>query len=93
MKYRGLIRVISCLALISFYLFSDSANASDPTIYNSLSRSRDALLAQRAHLQDAADDAKAKIDQLNRQLVTINAYLNDTNTALSDVENALARAQ
>jgi len=79
--------------MLSSMLFSGRATAYDPSIFNSLSRSRDALLAQRAHLNDAADDAKAKIDALQRQLNTINAYLTDTNSALTDVENALARAQ
>jgi ABC-type transporter Mla subunit MlaD len=79
--------------MLSFMLVSGRATAYDPSIFNSLSRSKDALMAQRAHLQDAADDAKAKIDVLQRQLDTINAYLTDTDSALNDVQSALARAQ
>jgi len=53
-------------------------------VYNSLARSRDALLDQRTYLQ-------AEADKLQRQLDTVNSYLRDNDRALRDVETAMKR--
>jgi hypothetical protein len=91
-KDQGVIRSSSIVLMAAAFWFSGRATAYDTNIYNSLSRSRDALLTQRAHLQDAADDAQAKIAELQKKLDTINSYLTDTDNALHDVDAALARA-
>ncbi|MBS1953993.1 MAG: hypothetical protein JST89_07405 [Cyanobacteria bacterium SZAS-4] len=71
---------------------SGRASAYNASIYNSLSRSRDALLTQRAHLQDAAAEVNTRINELKGKLDSINSYLADTDNALRDVESAMARA-
>jgi prefoldin subunit 5 len=53
-------------------------------VYNSLAKSRDALLDQRTYLQ-------AEADKLQRQLDTVNSYLRDNDRALRDVETAMKR--
>lgn len=73
--------LLSCANLAAF---------ADSMIYNNLSRSRQALLDQKQHLQESADRIGRQIDNLNRQLDTVNAYLRDTDTALRDVENTMA---
>lgn len=80
------------LAICSLCWFSGRASAYNASIINSLARSRDALLTQRSHLQDAANETKGKIAELQGKLDSINAYLTDTDNALRDVESAMARA-
>jgi len=86
------LRMIAMLAICSLCWFSGRASAYNASILNSLSRSRDALLTQRAHLQDAADEVKTKINDYQTKLDSINSYLTDTDNALRDVESAMARA-
>jgi uncharacterized protein YlxW (UPF0749 family) len=68
-----------------------AATAVDTGVYNNLNRSRDALLNQRAHLQEVADNLKRRMDDTQRQLDSVNAYLRDTDNAIRDVDNALRR--
>jgi len=68
-----------------------SASSADTGIYGNLNRSRDALLDQRAHLQEAADGLNKRIAELQRQLDSVNSYLRDTDNAVHDVDNALKR--
>lgn len=86
------LKVVAMLAVCLLCWFSGRASAYNPTILNSLARSRDALLTQRAHLQDAADETQRKINEYQSKLDSINSYLTDTNNALRDVESAMARA-
>lgn len=53
-------------------------------VYNSLAKSRDALLDQRRYLQ-------AEADKLQKQMDTVNVYLRDNDRALRDVEYAMRR--
>ncbi|MBS2000924.1 MAG: hypothetical protein JST44_05415 [Cyanobacteria bacterium SZAS LIN-5] len=90
--HRFSINLIAMLAICSLCWFSGRASAYNASILNSLARSRDALLTQRAHLRDAADDTRQKIAELQSKLDSINSYLADTDNALRDVESAMARA-
>lgn len=90
--YRYSVRLIALAAICSLCWFSGRASAYNASILNSLAKSRDALLTQRAHLQDAADDTRQKIAELQNKLDSINSYLADTDNALRDVESAMARA-
>lgn len=75
-------------------LFSPAAVlAASSQVYNSLARSRDALLDQRQYLQGEADRLGQKITALQTQLDTVNGYLRDNDRALRDVETAMRRAQ
>lgn len=65
----------------------------DIGVYNNLRQSRDAILAQRSRLQDAHDKLAKQIDYLQSQQDKVNAYLNDNDRALRDVERALAQTQ
>ncbi|HEY9730651.1 MAG TPA: hypothetical protein V6C89_01980 [Drouetiella sp.] len=85
-------RFVAMLAICSLCWFSGRASAYNASILNSLARSRDALLTQRAHLQDAADETQRKINEYQSKLDSINSYLTDTDNALRDVESAMARA-
>lgn len=86
------LKLIALLAVCLLCWFSGRASAYNASILNSLARSRDALLTQRSHLQDAADETKQKISELQSKLDSINSYLADTDNALRDVESAMARA-
>lgn len=85
-------RILASTVLLSLFWFCARATAYDAQTYNNLAKSRDALLTQRAHLQDAADQIGEKIDVLQRQLDTVNAYMRDTDSALRDVETAMNRS-
>ncbi|HEY9677362.1 MAG TPA: hypothetical protein V6C76_05110 [Drouetiella sp.] len=92
LKDPRVIRMSGMLALCCVCFLSGRASAYNPQILNSLNRSRDALLTQRSHLQQAADDTRARIGELQTKLDSINSYLSDTDKAIRDVEAALARA-
>lgn len=62
-------------------------------VYNSLAKSRDALLDQRRYLQGEADRLAEKINALQTQMDTVNGYIRDNDRALKDVENAMRKAQ
>ncbi len=66
---------------------------SNVEVINSLNKTRDALLDQRAHLKERADLIAQKVAEYNKQLDVINSYLRDTDRNLSDVEDALLRVQ
>ena len=91
MRLHSRAKTIGC-ALIAAVMWAGSATALDSHIYDNLQRSRDALLTQRNHLQQTADDISRKIDALQRQQDTVNSYLRDTDNALHDVDEALRRA-
>jgi prefoldin subunit 5 len=76
-----------CLAIGTSWL-NPSAIA-DTGVWDNLNRSRDALLAQRTRLQDAANKLGQQIDYLNQQMDKVNAYLRDNDVAIRDVERAL----
>jgi peptidoglycan hydrolase CwlO-like protein len=86
------LKLVAMLAICSLCWFSGRASAYNASIYNSLSRSRDALLTQRSHLKDAAAEVQTKINELQGKMDSINSYLSDTDNALRDVESAMARA-
>ncbi len=65
----------------------------DIGVYSNLRQSRDAILAQRSRLQDAHDKLAKQIDYLQSQQDKVNAYLNDNDRALRDVDRALAQTQ
>lgn len=85
-------KAVALVAICSLCFLSGRASAYNASIYNSLSRSRDALLTQRSHLQDAAAEVNTRINELKGKLDSINSYLADTDNALRDVESAMARA-
>jgi len=66
-----------------------AATAVDTQVYGNLNRSRDALLNQRAHLQEVADGLKRRMDDTQKQLDSVNSYLRDTDNAIRDVDSAL----
>lgn len=89
-----LVPIVLLLCVLSCLLgFSLAAMAYNASIANNLNRSRDALLDQRAHLKQAANDIGGKIDALQRQLDIVNSYLRDNDRAIRDVENALRQAE
>ena len=73
--------------------FIPKVKAYDPTVYNNLQRSRDALLSQRQELQSAYDRVTAQIDNLNQSLNRIDSYLRQTDQSIRDVESALKQVQ
>jgi uncharacterized membrane-anchored protein YhcB (DUF1043 family) len=69
------------------------AKAYDPSVYNNLAKSRDALLSQRQDLQAAYDRVTQQLDQLNQSLTRLDSYLKQTDQSLRDVESAMRQAQ
>jgi peptidoglycan hydrolase CwlO-like protein len=82
-----------CFVLMVGFMSLDARAALDPSFYNSLYRSRQALLDQRQHLLEAASNLGAQIDSLNRQLDTVNQYLRDTDRAIRSVEETMSRVR
>ncbi len=82
-----------CFILMLGFMSLDARAALDASFYNSLFRSRAALLDQRQHLLESAANIGTQIDNLNRQLDTINQYLRDTDKAIKDVEETMARVR
>lgn len=89
-KISTLIVVMAIEFLVLACVGSIAANSQ---VYNSLARSRDALLDQRQYLQGEADRLGQRIAALQSQLDTVNGYLRDNDRALRDVETAMRRAQ
>lgn len=89
-KFSTLIVVMAIEFLVLACVGSIAANSQ---VYNSLARSRDALLDQRQYLQGEADRLGQRIAALQSQLDTVNGYLRDNDRALRDVETAMRRAQ
>ncbi|MBK9144173.1 MAG: hypothetical protein IPM23_16890 [Candidatus Melainabacteria bacterium] len=67
--------------------------AYDQTVYNNLFKTRDALIDQRTHLEEKADEIKKKMAELDRQLDVVNSYLRDTDRSLRNIEDAIKRVQ
>jgi peptidoglycan hydrolase CwlO-like protein len=82
-----------CFILMLGLSHLDAKAALDASFYNSLFRSRQALLDQRQHLLESAAQLGTQIDALNRQLDTVNSYLRDTDKAIKDVEETMARVK
>lgn len=91
---RKALRVIA-FALIIFAAWSAGhvQAYSNLEVTNSLNKTRDALLDQRAHLKERADLLQQKINEYSQQLDVVNSYLRDTDRNLSDVEDALRRVR
>ena len=66
-------------------------NAYSSQVTMNLNKTRDALLDQRAHLQERYDQIRAKIAELNQQLNVVDSYLRDTDRNIRDVDDALRR--
>jgi septal ring factor EnvC (AmiA/AmiB activator) len=81
--------LLSAVAALSFSMGYVHAYSSE--IRNNLNKTRDALLDQRSHLQQRADQLTLSIQELNRQLDVVNSYLRDTDRNIRDVEDALKR--
>ena len=94
MNARRALRIIA-FALIIFAAWSAGhvQAYSNLEVTNSLNKTRDALLDQRAHLKQRADLLQQKINEYNQQLDVVNSYLRDTDRNLSDVEDALRRVR
>jgi hypothetical protein len=84
---------LCCFIMMMGFFSLDAKAIMDPSFYNSLFRSRQALLDQRQHLLESASNLGAQIDALNRQLDTVNQYLRDTDRAIKDVEETMARVK
>ena len=92
MRLRGRVCTLALLLAIGTIGLNPSAIADTTGVWDNLNRSRDALLAQRTRLQEAADKLGQQIDYLNQQLDKVNAYLRDNDRAIRDVERALNQA-
>lgn len=91
MTLRRAARVLGLVSLLIATWGAGYVQAAYQTDVNrNLQRTRDALLDQRAHLEQAADSIGKKIDELNRQLDIVNSYLRDTDKAIRDVDAAMS---
>jgi putative methionine-R-sulfoxide reductase with GAF domain len=78
--------LIACLSSIAL-------SQTPQPVYNSLMKSRDALLDQRRYLQAEADRLNQQMLALQKQLDVVGSYLRDNDRAIKDVDNAIRRAQ
>lgn len=85
-----LIVVLPCMIMLGGLLGKVTpVGAYNDQVYNSLLRTRDALLDQRKSIREAIAVTKTKLDSLNTHLKTLEDYLNQTESDLRDVDNAL----
>ena len=77
--------LIACLSSIAL-------SQTPQPVYNSLMKSRDALLDQRRYLQAEAERLNQQMLALQKQLDVVNSYLRDNDRAVKDVDNAVRRA-
>lgn len=85
--------ILAILQLIVTISIGTLAFAQNTQVYNSLAKSRDALLDQRTYLQSEADKVSQQLDALQQKMERVNGYLRDNDRALRDVEAAMRRAQ
>ncbi|MBU6452122.1 MAG: hypothetical protein KGS72_10115 [Cyanobacteria bacterium REEB67] len=78
--------LIACLSSIAL-------SQTPQPVYNSLMKSRDALMDQRRYLQAEADRLNQQMLALQKQLDLVGSYLRDNDRAIKDVDNAIRRAQ
>ncbi len=91
-------RALGVLVLIVQLMFIAAVSSlaygqSSQQVYNSLVRSRDALLDQRKYLQSEADRLSQQVQLMQQKLDRVNAYMRDNDRALRDVETAMRQAQ
>ncbi|HMX47023.1 MAG TPA: hypothetical protein PKN86_20950 [Candidatus Obscuribacter sp.] len=91
-------RALGVLVLIVQLMFIAAVSSlaygqSSQQVYNSLAKSRDALLDQRKYLQSEADRLSQQVQLLQQKLDRVNAYMRDNDRALRDVETAMRQAQ
>ncbi len=80
---------IATLLFSTFLLLQMIALAYDPKVESDLKYSRDALLKQRSELKAAIDRKGTQIVELQRDTDRLNAYLQDTDRALRNIDLAL----
>ncbi len=91
---RALVAVVLMVQLMFIAAVSSLAyGQSSQQVYNSLAKSRDALLDQRKYLQSEADRLSQQVQLLQQKLDRVNAYMRDNDRALRDVETAMRQAQ
>lgn len=91
MTFRRAARVLGLVSLlIATWSMGYAHAAYQSEVNKNLLRTRDALLDQRAHLEQARDGIGRKIDELSRQLDIVNSYLRDTDKAIRDVDAAMS---
>jgi septal ring factor EnvC (AmiA/AmiB activator) len=80
-----------CAAIIfaSFLLLCLPIDGSASDIYERLKDSRDALLAQEREIQRSYDDVARQVDELHQKQSLLDSYLNQTRSAIREVERAM----
>ena len=81
------------VAVLATVLGSNTSQGYDPYVYESLQRSRDALLAQRGELQRAYNDVAGQVDKLQARMSRIDSYLKQVDMSLRDVEDAMRKTR
>ena len=89
LQNRLLLAIVALVALFPWL----PGNSYDQQVYESLQRSRDALISQKAELERARNDVGGQIDRLQAKYDRINLYLKQVDSSLRDVEDALQRAR
>jgi uncharacterized protein YlxW (UPF0749 family) len=84
------LRPLACAVCLLIAVETATA-AYDSYLYDSLQRSRDALLGQKDELQRARNDALSQIDRLNQKVQRIDAYMLQIDNSLRDVNDSLNR--
>jgi hypothetical protein len=87
--------VLSALIAISLVgLGADKpAAALDTDVRAKLSISRDALLAQLKEIQRNYDDVTRQVDDLRRKQALLDSYRQETESAINEVERAMAQTR
>lgn len=88
-KYSIVIALSITLVASVVIVLRHPADAYNDQVYNSLLRTRDALIDQRKSIEQAIDQTRKKIDSLNAHLKTLEDYLRQTESDIRDVDRAL----
>ena len=84
-------------ALVCAYLLVQPADrpaaALDTDIRSKLGASRDALVAQLREIQRSYDDVSRQVDDLRRKQALLDSYRKETESAITEVERAMAQTR
>jgi septal ring factor EnvC (AmiA/AmiB activator) len=91
MKKSAWLIAIVCLGMFAQPI-EPPAQAMDQQVLSKLLASRDALVAQLKEIQRNYDDVTRQIDDLRKKQDLLNSYRRETESAIAEVERAIANS-
>jgi hypothetical protein len=82
-------KLSAAISAAAFLLLCLPMGGSASDIFERLKDSRDALLAQEREIQRSYDDVNRQMDELRQKQALLDSYLNQTRSAIREVERAM----